>query len=141
MTYSASRNEQAREGIVRFGTVTAVDATKARARVGFGGDSESAWLPWLAERAAAISVWAPVAIGEQVVVLSESGETSQGVILGSVFSDGNPGVGSSEAVHRVKIGGSSITITASAITLSSNGSTIVLDAGGVAVNGARIDLN
>ena len=141
MSYGASRNEQAREGIVRFGVVTAVDAGTARAKVSFGGESESAWLPWLAERAAVITVWAPVSIGEQVVVLSESGETSQGVILGSLFSDGNPGAGSSEAVHRVKIGGSSITITGSAITLSSNGSTVVVDAGGVAINGARIDLN
>ncbi|MVO16212.1 phage baseplate assembly protein V [Parasedimentitalea huanghaiensis] len=141
MGYAAARNEQAREGIVRFGVVTAVDATTARAKVSFGGESESTWLPWMAERAAAITVWAPVSIGEQVVVRSESGETAQGVILGSLFSNGNPAAGSAEAVHRVKIGGSSITITGSAITLSSNGSTIVLDAGDVAINGARVDLN
>lgn len=141
MRYAAARNEQAREGIVRFATVTAVDTTKARAKVSFGSESESAWLPWMAERAAAISVWAPVSIGEQVVVLSESGETTQGVILGSLFSNGNPGAGSAEAVHRVKIGGSSITVSGSAITLSSNGSTMIVDAGGVSINGARIDLN
>lgn len=141
MSYGAAANEQAREGIVRFGVVTAVDAGAARAKVSFGGASESAWLPWMAERAAAITVWAPVAIGEQVVVLSESGETSQGVILGSVFSDGNPGSGSSEAMHRVKIGESSISITGSEITLSSNGSSIVMSAAGIAINGTRIDLN
>jgi phage baseplate assembly protein V len=141
MTYGAARNEQAREGIVRFGVVTAVDVGRARAKVSFGGESESDWLPWMAERAAEIAVWAPVSIGEQVVVLSESGDTAQGVILGSVFSDTNQGPGSSEATHRVKIAGSSITITADAITLASNGSTVVIDAGGVAINGARIDLN
>ncbi|KIC36552.1 phage baseplate assembly protein V [Leisingera sp. ANG-M7] len=141
MSYSAARGEQMREGIVRFGVVTAVDAGAARAKVSFGGDSVSGWLPWKAERAAAISVWAPVSIGEQVIVVSESGDTANGVILGSVFSDGNPGAGSSEAMHRVKIGLSSITITASAITLSSNGSTLVLDAAGISLNGAGIDLN
>lgn len=141
MSYGAARGEQMREGIVRFGVVTAVDAGAARAKVSFGGESQSGWLPWMAERAADISVWAPVSIGEQVLVLSESGETAKGVILGSVFSNGNPGAGSSEAMHRIKIGLSSITITASAITLSSNGSTLVLDASGVAINGTQIDLN
>ena len=117
MTYGAARNEQAREGIVRFGTVTAVDAGTARAKVGFGGESESAWLPWMAERAAAITVWAPVTIGEQVVVLSESGETAQGVIIGSVFSDGNPGAGNSEGLYKIQVGLSSIEIDASGIRI------------------------
>lgn len=42
---------------------------------------------------------------------------------------------------RFSVGMSTITMNPSAITLSSNGSTIVLDAAGVAANGARIDLN
>ncbi len=141
MSFAHEHSERTREGLVRFGQVTAVDATAARAKVGFGGESESAWLPWLAERAASVSVWAPVSIGEQVVVLSQSGDSAQGVIVGSLFSNQNPPSGNSEALHRIKIGGSSITINASAITLSSNGSTIVLDAGGISLNGARIDLN
>lgn len=141
MNYTVAENERSREGIVKFGKVTAVDAGEARAKVSFGGDSESDWLPWLAERAAAISIWAPVSVGEQVVVLSESGDTAQGVIIGSVFSQGNPGAAANEAMHRIQIGASSITITESGITLESNGSRIVLDASGVSINGAKIDLN
>lgn len=141
MSYTAAENERSREGIVKFGRVTAVDAGTARAKVSFGGESESDWLPWLAERAAAISIWAPVSVGEQVVVLSESGDTAQGVIIGSVFSQGNPGAAASEATHRIQIGASSITITESGIMLESNGSRIVLDASGVSINGAKIDLN
>ena len=117
MSYGAARNEQAREGIVRFGVVTAVDAANARARVSFGGESESEWLPWLAERAGTISVWAPVSGGEQVIVLSESGETAQGVILGSVFSEGNPGCSNSEGVFRVQVGPSFLEISAAGIRL------------------------
>jgi phage baseplate assembly protein V len=117
MSYGAARNEQAREGIVRFGVVTAVDAGRARAKVSFGGESESEWLPWLAERAGTISVWAPVAGGEQVIVLSESGETAQGVILGSVFSEGNPGCSGSEGVFRVQVGPSFLEISAAGIRL------------------------
>src|SRR5690606_27008361 len=42
---------------------------------------------------------------------------------------------------RFAVDMSTITMNPSAITLASNGSTLVLDAAGVAVNGARIDLN
>jgi phage baseplate assembly protein V len=117
MSYGAARNEQAREGIVRFGVVTEVDAGNARAKVSFGGESESEWLPWLAERAGTISVWAPVAVGEQVIVLSESGETAQGVILGSVFSEGNPGCSASEGAFRIQVGPSFLEISAAGIRL------------------------
>jgi phage baseplate assembly protein V len=117
MSYGAARNEQAREGIVRFGVVTAVDAGNARARVSFGGESESEWLPWLADRAGAISVWAPVSEGEQVIVLSESGETAQGVILGSVFSDENSGCSNSEGVFKIQVGPSFLEISAAGIRL------------------------
>jgi phage baseplate assembly protein V len=141
MSYGAARNEQAREGIVRFGVVTAVDAGAARAKVSFGGESESNWLPWLAERAATIKVWAPVAIGEQVVVLSESGDTAQGVIVGSVFSASNAAPSGDGAEHRLQLGASSISVKDGAIVISSNGSTITIDAGGIKLNGARIDLN
>ena len=125
MSYTAAENERAREGIVKFGRVTAVDAGTARAKVSFGGESESDWLPWLAERAAAISIWAPVAIGEQVVVLSESGDTAQGVIVGSVFSQDNPGAAAAEGLFKIQVGPSSIEI----------------DESGVRIKGPRIDLN
>jgi phage baseplate assembly protein V len=117
MSYGAARNEQAREGIVRFGVVTAVDAGRARARVSFGGESESEWLPWLALRAGAISVWAPPAIGEQVQILSMSGDTAQGTIIGSVFSDENPGCSSSEGVFKIQVGPSFLEISAAGIRL------------------------
>lgn len=125
MSYGASENERSREGIVRFGRVTAVDAGVARAKVSFGGESESAWLPWMAERAAAISIWAPVSIGEQVVVLSESGETAKGVIIGSVFSQENPGAAAAEGLFKIQVGPSSIEI----------------DASGVRIKAPKIDLN
>lgn len=141
MSYTAAENERAREGIVRFGVVTAVDASAARAKVTFGGESQSDWLPWSAERAGTIKVWAPVSIGEQVLVLAPSGDSAQGVIVGSTFSDGNEPPANTEAVYKIELGGSSFTMTADQITLSSNGSTIVMNAAGIIVNGAEVYLN
>lgn len=138
-----AQNDQDRrlQGIVRIGKVTAVDASAAKARVSLGGASETDWLPWTAERAATISVWAPVAVGEQVVVLAPGGETNQGIIVGSLFSNSNPAPSSDGAEHLLKLGGSSISVKGDRILITSNGSTIELDAAGIRLNGARIDLN
>lgn len=125
MSYTAAENERSREGIVKFGQVTAVDAGTARAKVSFGGDSESALLHWRATCAGAITIWAPVSVGEQVIVLSESGETAQGVIIGSVFSQGNPGAAAAEGLFKIQVGPSSIEI----------------DASGVRIKAPKIDLN
>lgn len=118
MSYGAARNEQARERIVRFGVVTAVDPGAARARVSFGGETESAWLSWFPLRAGEISVWAPPSEGEQVMVLSESGDTAQGVIIGSAFSSSNPPTAEAGGLFKIQVGASSIEIDASGIRLS-----------------------
>lgn len=125
MSYGAARGEQMREGIIRFGVVTAVDAGAARAKVSFGGESESGWIPWMAPRAAGITIWAPVSVGEQVIVASESGDTANGMILGSAFSQQNPGAAATEGLFKVQVGPSSIEI----------------DENGVRIKGPRIDLN
>ncbi len=141
MSWQASDNERRREGLVRYGRVTEVDPAKARARVTFGGESKSAWLPWLAQGAGTVSAWSPPAVGEQVVVMAQSGDTAQAVIVGSVFSGQNRAPSDDGGMYRIKLGMSSITMTDSQITLHSNGSTLTLDASGAALNGARIDLN
>ncbi|KIC14059.1 phage baseplate assembly protein V [Leisingera sp. ANG-Vp] len=125
MTYGTARGEQMREGIVRFGVVTAVDAAAARAKVTFGGESESGWIPWKAERAGAVTIWAPVSVGEQVIVVSESGDTANGIIMGSAFSQQNPGAAGSEGLYKIQVGPSSIEI----------------DASGVRIKAPQIDLN
>lgn len=140
---SWGRGEQGRrlQCLIRIGRVTTVDPAKARVRVTFGGDSDSDWLPWLAQRAGVISEWAPPRVGEQVLVVSPGGETNQAVVIGSLFSTGDPAPSNDGEEYRVEIGGSSFSMTPDRITLSSNGSTLELDAAGIRLNGARIDLN
>jgi phage baseplate assembly protein gpV len=134
MSWAAGDMDRRLQSIVRIGVVTAVDATAARARVHLGGDTESAWLPWLAERAATISVWAPVEVGEQVVVLAPGGDTAQGVIVGSLFSASRPAPSSDAAEHRLQLGGASIAVLEDAITITAGGTVVRIDGGGVSIS-------
>lgn len=121
---------------LRIGTVTAVDATNAVARVALGGETESDWLPWLAERAGIISAWAPVSVGEQVLVASIGGDTAQGVIVGSLFSDAQPPASQDAATRKIVLGAASMTMTEDAITLAVGGTSIEITDGLVAVTAA-----
>jgi len=125
--------------LIRVGTVSQVDTARVCARVSFG-DALSDWLPW-SQRAGVVREWAPLEVGEQVVVVSPGGDTAQGAIIGSLNMS-TRGAGSDDAgAWRVAIGGSTITMTADAIELAAGGSTITLDAAGIRLSGVRIDLN
>jgi phage baseplate assembly protein V len=134
MTWAAGDMDRRMQGVVRIGVVSAVDAGAARAKVRLGGDTESAWLPWLAERAATVSVWAPVSIGEQVLVLSPGGDTAQGVICGSLFSDARPAPSANGAEHRLQLGDASIAVVDGAITITAGGTVVRISGAGVSVN-------
>lgn len=141
MSWGASDTDRRVAAMIRFGTVTAVDAAAARCKVTLGGETESAWLPFPSPRAGAIQVWAPPSVGEQVVVASPGGDTAQALVIASLASGGSPAPSSDGAAFVIEIGGSRLEMTDSGITMSSNGSTLTMDASGIALNGARIDLN
>jgi len=65
------------------------------------GEITSAWLPMLVSRAGNDRSWWPLEIGEQVVVLSPSGELTQGVVLGSINQQSIPANGNSADHHRI----------------------------------------
>ena len=72
--------------MMRIGTVVELDEAAARVRVTCGaGDGKitTAWLPWITARAGPDRTWWALEPGEQVMVLSPSGEMAQGVVLGS----------------------------------------------------------
>lgn len=53
MSFQAAEAERRAAGMVRVGRVTTLDPEKARARVSFGADHQSAWIPFMAQRAGA----------------------------------------------------------------------------------------
>lgn len=147
------------ENIVRFGTIEAVQMQPPRAKVK-SGNIATTWLPWLNLRAGADREWDPPTIGEQVVLLSPSGNLAQGVVLTGLFSDLIPANGDREGLHRRTYrdgavieydsiakhlratfpGTAEINATGD-ITITSGGKITLSAAGDVLITGANVRLN
>ncbi|CAE7405628.1 xkdF [Symbiodinium microadriaticum] len=86
--------------IEEVGRIEQADYANATARVQLD-DTLTDWLPMLAPRAGNDRVWFPYDVGEQVLVLSPSGDLSQGVILGSLYADAAPQNGTTPELTRI----------------------------------------
>lgn len=93
------------ENLIRLGTVAEVDhgsltdKRPARVRVQ-SGDLLTGWLPWTALRAGTTRDWDPPSVGEQVLVLSPSGQTAQGIAITGLFSALIPANGDRAGLRR-----------------------------------------
>jgi len=104
------------------------------------GDLTTAWLPMLTARAGPDASWWPLEIGEQVLVLSPSGELSQGVVLGALNQRIHPAVGSAVNVHRQVYADGAIieydrTSHHLSATLPAGGTTTLVSHGGIQLVG------
>ncbi len=127
--YELSELQRAQAGIVRFGTISALDVANARVRVKAGG-LETDWLPWLTARAGATRTWSAPRVGEQVVVLAESGNPSQGVVMPSIYQNDHPAPAASQDIEAtVYPDGSRVEYDSASHTL-----TVTVGAGSVVVN-------
>lgn len=105
--------------VVRFATITAVDAGNATAQVTFGGETSSAWLRFSSGRSGGARVWSPPVVGEQVVVFSPSGDTGQGVIVGSLPSAAFPPPSADGGTFQIDLPGVSISVSGGGISITS----------------------
>ncbi|QFT56607.1 phage baseplate assembly protein V [Microbulbifer sp. THAF38] len=88
------------DNIMRLGTVAEIDYNTACARVRLG-ENLTTWLRWFAPAAGSNDTeWRPPSIGEQVAVLSPSGELRSGVILPAIYSDKAPANGKDAELYR-----------------------------------------
>ncbi|MGF2651538.1 phage baseplate assembly protein V [Serratia marcescens] len=79
--------------IIRTGVIFAVDATTGCVRVQ-SGELQTDWLRWNVTRAGAFNIWAPPALGEQVVIACLGGNPETAMVIGSLYSDSTPPPGS-----------------------------------------------
>ena len=75
--------------MIMLGTVAEADYEAPRVKVQ-AGDLLTTWLPWLTARAGDDRSWHAPEIGEQVIILSPSGNPAQGVVLMGLYSDARP---------------------------------------------------
>lgn len=109
------------ESLVRTGTVFDVDHAAAKIRVRSGGILTD-WIPWQAGQTAGVRQWSPPKVGEQVTMLSPSGETGAAVALCGLYSDANPPPSSSPyTVHLVYPDGAEIIYDHAAGELTASG--------------------
>lgn len=93
------------ENLIRLGTVAEVDHGSLkdhrppRLRVQ-SGELLTGWLPWITFRAGADTEWDPPTVGEQVVLFSPSGQTTQGIVLTGLFSQHFPANADRAGLHR-----------------------------------------
>ena len=94
--------------LVALGTVVETDYEKARVKVTIG-EWTSTWLPWITSRASNDISWWALEIGEQVLVISPSGDMAQGVVIGSIYQQqeeqqliSDIAVEQRQSIHRVK---------------------------------------
>ena len=75
--------------MIRIGTIAELDHDQALCRVQTG-ELLTDWLNWLALRAGETSHWSAPSIGEQVLLLSPSGDPAQGLVLPAVYGPTDP---------------------------------------------------
>ena len=86
------------ENLIRIGKIEEIDLSGKCCRVRTGNNLTN-WLPWLTPRAGTTRTWNPPTVGEQVLVLSPSGELAAGVVLTGLFSNTHPAPSSSGDEH------------------------------------------
>lgn len=84
------------QSVRRTGTIEEVDAAKGVARVKLGQDPKtgkpylSPWMPWTMPAMGATKINIPPSVGQQVEIVSESGDMTEAIINASLRSNANP---------------------------------------------------
>ena len=143
--------------IVRKGTVHELDAGAARARVQYDEEPDgtpcvTTWLQWGVRRAGPDRTWWAPEVGEQVVLLSPSGDLKQAVIICSLWQEAFPPNGDRADLSRTDLadgtywqhdretGKTTVNISGDA-QVDVGGDARLNAAGAVVVTAASIDLN
>lgn len=126
LTFRVTELERRLANVMVKGTVVAADYAAGRVRVK-SGDLTSDWLPWATLRAGQDRTWSAPDIGEQVIVVSPSGEPAAGVVLPALFSTAAPAPADKATVTRTVYGDGTVVehdreTSAMAITLPAAGS-------------------
>lgn len=135
--------ERRLNNLLMVGTILEVDYAAARCRVEIG-ELRTAWLKWFTTRASSDRSWWAPEVGEQVMVLSPSGELAQGTVLPAIYQSAHPAPGD-RATHRIDDYGDGTRVTydraASVLTIDCVGDVVIENANSITVNtGTTLDI-
>lgn len=139
--YHLAELERRLANVVRVGTIHEVneDGT-VRVKIGVDPDGKPVLtppLPWT-ERAGVIKTWSPPGKGEQVRVVSPSGDIGQGWIDTGGFSTANPSPSTDREAHVMTIGDVRITAKDGRCSIVQGEAEISVDGGVITLKGAEI---
>lgn len=123
--------------IVREGKVVETFPDEGLVRVEIDG-MRSNKIPW-ATRAGKIRVWQPPAKDERVLLLSPTGETSQGLVIPGGYSDQNPENHDKDDEVVLTIGDIKIHVKDAEIVIDAAGTKWTLNQEGFVQNGGKIE--
>lgn len=138
LEFRVSELERRLANLLRHGTVEALDESSARVKVRCG-EILTGWLPFYTRRAGEDRSWWAPEPGEQVTVLSPSGEMAQGSVLPALYRDAHPAPADSKDVCRIefKAGGfAQYDRESGALTVSAEGLVRLIGKGKVEIVGA-----
>lgn len=92
--------------IIQIGVITEINAQQAKVKVKIGGLITS-WLKWLTQRSGDCTTWWAPSLGEQVLILSPSGELNNGIVLPSIYMNNQPSA-NLKLDHKVYADGTTI---------------------------------
>lgn len=128
-------------GMVRHGTVEQVDPAKGRVRLRLGETNGKPFLgPWVpyAQVAGALKVHTPPSVGQQMTLLSPTGDPRQAVALPMTWSNQNASPSQKGDEHvltfgscRIELRGNEIIVKVPRLFVECDGSTFELTGGGL----------
>lgn len=124
----------------RSGTVAAVDAAQGLIRLDLGDGMLSPWVPYV-QTAGALKVHSPPSVGQQMILVAPSGETSQGYATALSFGGDNGSPSSAGDEHVVTFGDVRLDLTGDAIVIAIGGVTLAISASGLAITGGTVTHN
>ncbi|CAG9000663.1 MAG: hypothetical protein CENE_02663 [Candidatus Celerinatantimonas neptuna] len=135
--------------LIRRGRVHSVDfsQTPPRVRVEYVPDATTGWLPWIGGRASSASRtdWEPLSVGEQCVILAQSGDLNSGVVVPAMLDSQNPPPSTSPDEHMTKYADGTVILYSRAthqLTVNVNGGDIhIKTTANVNVDAKNIKLN
>ena len=94
--------------LMKVGKVLEVDIAAAKMKVQFGPASrpnQTAWLPWMTNRAGAgVKPWSAPEVGEQVVILCPGGDPNCGIVLrGGIYQQSAAAPSAEEGTYEIHI--------------------------------------